>query len=273
MLRWLFRLMLAGALGWALAFAGLLFFRHDLIYPFRPGIDAGTVSGVPGAEARRFAASDGTPLIAWIAAPRPGRPVILYFMGNAGALPSAGPRLAEFALRGYGIAALNYRGAGGAPGAPGEAALIGDALTLYDQLDDLLGAPVPAASRVIHGTSLGAAIAARLAAERPAAALILETPFARLCETAEHHYPAFPVCAVLWDERWRSIEAITRVEAPLLILHGDADRIIPAAQGKRLFAAARQPKTLRIYPGGRHNDLRLHGAGIDTLDWLAALGL
>ena len=124
-----------------------------------------------------------------------------------------------------------------------------------------------------YGTSLGAAVAVRLAARRPARAVILETPFARLCETATHHYPLIPACFVMFRDRWDSIDRIADVGAPLLILHGDADRLIPLDQARRLHGAARTPKRLIVYPGGRHNDLRLHGAGIDTVAWLAGLGL
>ena len=82
-------------------------------------------------------------------------------MGNSGSLPHSAPRLSEFALRGFSVAALNYRGAGGQPGAPTEDALISDALTIYDQFTtryDHAGLPV------IYGTSLGAAVAVALAA-------------------------------------------------------------------------------------------------------------
>ena len=209
-----------------------------------------------------MAAADGTDLIVWHVAPRAGLPTILYFMGNAGSLPSNGPRLTEFAARGYGIVALNYRGAGGAPGRPTQAALTADAVALYDAYAAAERLPV------IYGTSLGAAIAVQLAARRPAAALVLETPFARLCETAQHHYPLVPACLILPDERWESAEAIRKVNAPLLILHGDADRTIPLAHGQALFEAANDPKRMRVYPGGRHNDLRLHGAPADTIAFL-----
>ena len=94
---------------------------------------------------------------------------------------------------------------------------------------------------------------------------------ARLCRTAEYHYPVIPACLVLPDNRWPSVEAIGQVKAPILVLHGDRDRIIPLTHGQALFRAAPDPKQMRIYPGGRHNDLRLHGAGRDILDFLASL--
>ncbi|HUF88174.1 MAG TPA: alpha/beta hydrolase [Thermohalobaculum sp.] len=249
---------------WLVAALLLVVFARTLIYPFQPGLDAAEPTGLPGAEAVRLEAADGTPLIAWLVRPAAGRPVVLYFMGNAGALPAHAPLLAELAGHGLGIAALNYRGAGGAPGRSSEAALAADALVLYDQLDRLFGEPVPADRRVIHGSSLGAALAVRLAAERPSAAVVLESPFNRLCEVARYHYPIFPACLLLPYEHWDSAARIGAIGAPLLIVHGARDATIPLAQGRALFAAAREPKRLVVYPDAGHNDLLAHGAGAEA---------
>lgn len=261
-------LLLAGL--WVVSGVLLILFARTLIYPFQPGFPADTPSGLPGAEAVRFAAADGTPLIAWLLAPEAGRPVVLYFMGNAGSLPAHAPLLAELSGHGLGIAALNYRGAGGAPGRPSETALASDALVLYDALDRLLGEPVPPERRVIYGTSLGAALAVRLASERPGAAVVLESPFNRLCEVARHHYPIFPACLMLPYEHWDSAARIARIGAPLLVLHGEADAIIPPAQGRALFAQAREPKRMVIYPEAGHNDLHLHGAAAEAVRFIAS---
>jgi fermentation-respiration switch protein FrsA (DUF1100 family) len=259
------------AAAWLIACVGLVVFARTLIYPFQPGISAATPVGIPGARAKTIIAEDGLEFTVWVAPPRDGRPVILYFMGNAGSLPSSGPLLAEFALRGFGIAALNYRGAGGTPGSPSQTMLTSDATALYDALDMLAGQPVPPTLRVIFGTSLGAGLAVQLAARREVAALVLETPFNRMCEVAEIHYPLFPACLLLPYERWASADLIAQVAAPVLVLHGDADQTIPLSQGKALFEAAPEPKRLIVYPGGRHNDLRLYGAGIDAIRFIEDL--
>ncbi len=256
---------------WLVACIGLIVFARTLIYPFQPGFSAATPVGVPGMRAVTLGADDGEALTVWLAVPQEGQPVILYFTGNAGSLPADGPLFEELAERGFGIAALNYRGAGGTPGKPSQTKLTADAVALYDALDTLIGQPVPPTRRVIYGTSLGAALAVQLGARRPVQGLVLETPFNRLCEVAQIHYPLFPACLLLPYERWESADLIGRVGAPVLMLHGDADQIIPPAQGKALFTAAREPKRLIVYPGADHNDLRQHGAGEDAIAFIEGL--
>ncbi len=259
------------AAAWLAACVGLIVFARTLIYPFQPGFSAATPVGAPGMRAVTLGADDGLTLTVWLAPPREGRPVILYFTGNAGSLPSDGSLFGELAERGFGIAALNYRGAGGMPGHPSQAMLTADAVALYDALDRLIGQPVPSTRRVIFGASLGAALVVQLAARRPVLGLVLETPFNRLCEVAQIHYPIFPACLLLPYERWASADLIGQVAAPVLILHGETDETIPLSQGKALFTAAREPKRLIVYPGADHNDLRLHGAMGDAIAFIEGL--
>ncbi len=267
---WMAGLAGVAVLLWAAAVGGMWVMRHELIYPFRDWPRADKVAGLPGARAEEVLASDGVPVTVWVTPPRPGRAVVLHFMGNAGSIQSAALRLAEFAHAGFGVVVMNYRGAGGTPGEPTRGAIVQDALAVYDALPDLVALEGPP---VIYGTSLGAAVAVQTAARRPTAALVLGAPFARLCETARHHYPWVPACLILRDEDWDSARRIGTIDAPILVLHGDADQVIPVEQARKLFAAASEPKRLVVYPGGRHSDLRLHGSGIETIAFLEALGL
>lgn len=265
------RLALAAALLWAAAVAALLLFAPRLIYPFDPA--PAEPGALPGAVAVTFPAADGTELSAWLAPPAAeGGPVLLYFMGNAGNLGRSVPGLREMLAAGYGLAALEYRGGAGRPGAPGEAALIADALALYDALDRLAGRPVPAARRVIWGTSLGSGLAVALAAEREAAALVLETPFDRLCAVAEHRFPLVPACTLMPTDRWDSAARAARLRLPVLILHGTADAIVPPERSAALLDVLPGPARRILYEGGNHNDLRLFGAGRDAIAWLRSIG-
>lgn len=271
--RMLTGLILAVAALWVIAGATLIVFARPLIYPFQPGYSAAEPVGLPGARAAVLDAGDGTPLTVWLKDPAPGAPVVLFFMGNGGVLAAHAPLLARLAERGFGIAALNYRGAGGAPGKPSQKALTADAVALYDGLDTLFDAPVPPGRRVIWGASLGAALAVQLAARREAGALVLESPFNRLCEAAQVHYPIFPACLVLPYEHWDSAAALAGVSVPLLILHGEADAVIPVSQGRKLFAAAKGPKRMIAYQDRGHNDLDPAATARDAAAFLAgALG-
>lgn len=264
---------LAAAGIWLVACVTLIVFARQLIYPFEAGYSAAEPAGIAGARAAVLEAGDGVPLTVWLKDPAPGAPVVLFFMGNGGVLQSHAPLLAQLAERGFGVAALNYRGAGGAPGAPSQAAITADAQTLYDGLDALLDTPVGPGRRVIWGTSLGAAVAVQLAARREAGALVLESPFNRLCEAAQVHYPIFPVCLILPYERWDSAAAISGVETPLLILHGEVDTVIPISLGRKLFAAAPGQKRMIAYEGKGHNDLDPAATARDAATFLAeALG-
>ena len=254
---------LAGAAG----SIALVVARHDLIYPFYSNVSAERVT-LPGAAVHRLPAADGVEVLSWILPPQDGWPVILFFKGNAGHLPAAARRLRHLVDLGYGIAALNYRGAGGTAGAPSQRALVADALQLYDSLDDELGEEIPPNRRIIYGISLGAALAVQVAAARPSGAVVLGAPFARLCEVGEHHYAPVPVCWLLPDNRWASQDVIDRINAPLLVLHGGKDLVIPISQAEALFEAASEPKTLLRYPDGTHSNLHAYGSREDTAQWL-----
>ncbi|MEL6198473.1 MAG: alpha/beta hydrolase, partial [Pseudomonadota bacterium] len=231
--RLLVRLTLFAALLWVVAVGTLLLERRSLIYPQVQDFDPSYAGGLPRGRVEIVEASDGIPLHVWVAPPLEGRPVILHFTGNGAYTPGAALAVAPFVLRGYGAAILSYRGAGRAPGAPSEAAFTADAIAVYDALPRLLGVSAPP---IIQGASLGAALAVSLASQRPAAAVVLEAPFDRLCAVAAHHYRWLPACLIQWDERWDSIDRIASVEAPLLVLAAARDTLIPPTHARRLFA-------------------------------------
>jgi pimeloyl-ACP methyl ester carboxylesterase len=103
---------------------------------------------------------------------------------------------------------------------------------------------------VLYGESLGSGVAVGLAAERPVAGLILDAPFTSTADVAGHHYWYLPVW--LLRDQYRSIERIHEIKAPLLVMHGDRDGVIPITLGERLFAAAPEPKRFVKLPGVDH---------------------
>ena len=200
-----------------------------------------------------FTAADGVVLHGWFlpAASAPPRFSVIVFNGNAGNRAYRAPLAAALRAQGHAVLLFDYRGYGDNAGTPAENGLIADARAARAYLTSR--ADVNPARIVYLGESLGTAVATRLAAEHPPAALILRSPFASMAEVGRFHYPLLPVRLLLRD-RFASIDRIANVRCPLLVIAGDRDGIIPLDQSRRLFEAALQPKTMVIVEGADHND-------------------
>lgn len=205
-------------------------------------------AGLAGVEELRLSTEDGETLVAWHAPAGDGRPLILYFHGNGGALVDRAARFRAFMGEGFGFLAIAYRGYGGSTGAPSEAGLMLDAEVAYAEAR---GRGYGAERVVILGESLGTGVATQLAARRPAAALVLDSPFSSALDVAQWRFPLFPVRWLMADP-FRSDLAIPAARLPLLIVHGDADGIVPFASGERLYALAAEPKSFIRVAGGPH---------------------
>jgi len=203
-------------------------------------------------------AADGTHLRGWIvkgaAAPAP---TVIYFGGNA---EEVSWTLADAHWpREWTIVGVNYRGYGISEGAPGETALTADALAIYDAVarrDDIDPRRI-----VVFGRSLGTAIAAHLAAERPVAGAVLVSPYDSMIAIGKTHYPWLPV-SLLLRHRFDAVPDAQRNTMPLLAIVGGSDSIIPNERSRALFDAWAGPKTWVAVPGADHNDL-----GSDDVFW------
>lgn len=213
------------------------------------------VAGLPQAEEVGLITSDGEKLVAWHVASRGDRPLVLYFQGNAGGLDLRAGRFRWLTADGTGLLALGYRGYGGSTGKPSEQGLIRDAIAAYDYA----AARYPPARIVLWGESLGTAVAIALAAERDVGGLILDAPFTSAADVGAAVYPFIPVRWLIKDT-FRSDLRIAKVRAPVLVLHGDRDRVVPLRFGEALFALANEPKRMVRFPNGTHVDLDDHGA-------------
>jgi len=232
---------------YAAALSGTYVIQRDLQYFPSHRDPTPQAAGLAGVDRMTLTTPDGETLVLWFAPPENGRPVILFLHGNAGALPDRADRLAYYQSRGFGAAFLSYRGYGGSTGSPSETGLMIDAKTAYDHLRSL---GYPADRIVLVGESLGTGVAVQTAALNPVGAVVLEAPYSAAVDIARRQYPWLPV-GVLMKDQFRSRDHIARIRAPLLILHGEADRVIPMGFGKRLFDAARDPKTfLSLGPVG-----------------------
>jgi uncharacterized protein len=207
-------------------------------------------AGLPEAEEVTLDTADGERVIAWHIPPRGDQPVILYFQGNGGALRYRVDRYRALTQDGSGLVALSYRGYGGSSGRPSEAGLIEDARATYG----FAAKRYPEARLVLWGESLGTGVAIALAAEKKVARLVLEAPFLSGVSIAASVYPFVPVRWLMKDQ-FRSDLRIRDVTAPVLVVHGDRDNVIPIEWGERLYALIVGPKRFLRIPGAGHEDL------------------
>jgi fermentation-respiration switch protein FrsA (DUF1100 family) len=243
--------------GAGVTYAGLVGFlylcqRSLLFLPDRSHPDFARV-GLAGTEEVSLATTDGLRLIAWYRPPAPGRPTVLYFHGNGGQIGHRAARARLFGQAGYGFLFPEYRGYADNPGSPDEAGFGMDAEAALAFLANRNVAP---AQIVLYGESLGSAVAVRLAAETagrgmPFAALILESPFTSIADVAQHHYFWLPARRLVKD-KFDSASRIREVGAPLLMLHGESDRVVPIEFGRALFEKAAEPKRAWIAAGADH---------------------
>ena len=210
-----------------------------------------------GAEDVAFDTADGLTLRGWFVPPREGaaRATILVFNGNAGNRAYRTPLADALSRQGFAVLLFDYRGYGGNPGRPTESGLLADARAARAHLDSR-GDVDP--NRVVYfGESLGTGVAVALAVEMPPAALVLRSPFTSLTQVAKTHYPFLPV-GLLLSDRFPSVERITELDGPLLVIAGDRDRIVPTALSRELYEAApHEGKRLLIVTGADHNDFEL----------------
>ena len=239
-----------------LALIGLMYVaqRSLMYFPDRQRVAPAAV-GLPQATEEVLTTADGERVIVWHVPPRDGRPVILYFQGNGGGLSLRVPRFAALASDGIGLVAVNYRGYGGSSGSPSEDGLIADARAAYE-----FAAARYAAKRIVPwGESLGSGVAVALAAERPVGRLVLEAPFTSAVDVAAGVYFFVPV-RLLMKDQFRSDLRIGKVNAPVLVMHGERDNVVPIALGERLFEMIKAPKRFARFRGAGHEGLDAYGA-------------
>ncbi len=244
------------AVAWiAIAVLAWLFQRKLIYFPMSQTVPS-VQSFVATAEDVIFQTEDEIELGGWYfgAQGGAGRATVLVFNGNAGDRSFRIPLALALAGEGYSVLLFDYRGFGGNGGRPSESGLMADARAARAYLAGR--ADVDADRMVYFGESLGSAVAVGLAAEHPPAGLILRSPFTSLPDVGQHHFRILPV-RLLMKDRFASIDRIKSVSCPLLVVAGDADRIVPIRYSRRLFDAAREPKRLAVIGGADHNDAAL----------------
>jgi uncharacterized protein len=256
-MRRVLRILVLLALIWGVIVGALYAAQRRLVFPANATRVDLVAAGLPDTREIILRAADGVELIAWTAAPKAGEPVVLYLHGNGGNLNSRGRvgRVRTLIAAGFGVIMVSWRGYGGSGGSPSEPGLHLDAAAAYLEARRLY----PQAPVVAYGESLGTGPAVQLAARETLAALVLEAPFLSVLAVAQGQYPFVPVAQLLKDP-FRSDLAMAQVDEPLLVLHGRQDRVVPFAQGRALYDAARGPRRFFEVAAAGHENLPAFGS-------------
>jgi fermentation-respiration switch protein FrsA (DUF1100 family) len=174
----------------------------------------------------------------------------LFCHGNGGNISHRLDSLVIFHRLGLNVFIFDYRGYGRSRGRPSEQGTERDALGAWRWLtEDKQTDPV---TLLIFGRSLGGAIAAELANQRPSAGLILESSFTSFIDIGRAHYPFLPV-RLLARYRYETIKKVAGINIPVLVVHSRQDELVPFSYGQKLFEACSEPKEFLEISGG-HND-------------------
>jgi uncharacterized protein len=208
--------------------------------------------GLSDVQAVTFDTADGLRLNGWFFAIPRSRDTLVVFNGNAGNRAYRVPLATALVRRGFQVLLFDYRGFGENPGSATERGLAQDARAAREYL---AGRGDVDATRLIYfGESLGTAVAVELATEHPPSVLILRSPFTSMADVGQYHYPWLPVRALIRD-RYDTLERISRVKAPLLVIAGERDSIVPFDQSRRVYdSAVSERKKFLPIPRADHND-------------------
>ena len=242
-------LVLLGGGIYILTVALVYFMQSRLVYS--PSRDIGATPDSIGLDFERISlvTSDGVDLSAWYVPHEAGSPVVLFCHGNAGNMSHRLDTIDILHRLGLGVFIFDYRGYGESGGHTGEQGTYRDATAAWDWLCDNRG--IPPERIVIMGRSLGGAVAAWLASEHSARAVVLESTFTSIADMGEALYPELPVRQLIRFS-YASIDRVGDIHSPLLVIHSPVDDLVPYQLGKRLFEAANEPKTFLEITGG-HN--------------------
>tara|TARA_B100001029_G_scaffold41904_1_gene32649 strand:+ start:209 stop:1024 length:816 start_codon:yes stop_codon:yes gene_type:complete len=163
---------------------------------------------------------------------------ILYLHGNAGALENRIHKINHFDGMKVNFLLVAWRGFSGNKGSPTEKGLYQDARSAVKWLNDN---GIRNENIIIYGESLGTGVATEIAQNKNFAGIILESPFTSMIEAARSRYPIFPIRLILKD-KYESDKKIKNIKSPILVMHGEVDKIVPFWMGKKMFELANEPK-------------------------------
>lgn len=241
------------AIGYLSAMGVLYFFQRSFQYHPDKNIKEVSAYDLPSTQDLMIkSVVDGASVQVWYHEPtRPGMPMVLFLHGNAGTLGYRAPKFKELIDMGFGFAAPAYHGFSKSEGKPTAETIFSDVITTIDFLKDK---GFEAKNIIIVGESLGTGIAVEMAAKQQFAGVFLITPYTSIANRAQEMYWYFPIKSLVKDN-FSSEDKIDKINAPLLIVHGTNDTVIPHSHAERLIELAREPKKIIIYPGFGHSNL------------------
>lgn len=246
-----------------LIYAGVVFLENRFIYFPARAITATPADSGLDFEDVYFSTGDDVRLHGWWIAGDADRPTLLWFHGNGGNLSD---RVEIFAKVhdeiGVGIFAIDYRGYGRSEGSPSEEGLYADAAAALETV--IARTDTESSDVVAVGQSLGSAVAVELATDHEFAGVVLEAPFTSVPDMARHHYSPLPVAPLL-RTGFDTKSKIGGIGAPLLVVHGHEDDIVPVDMGREVYDAAPEPKVFEVIAGAGHNDIFLSEAYLGIL--------
>lgn len=244
--------------------------QRQLIYFPDPTPVPPAAEVILGARDVTLRTSDGLALGAWFVAADTSADLglaVLVAPGNGGNRAGRAGLALELSRRGLAVLLMDYRGYGGNPGRPSEEGLAADALAAAVRLEEL---GYPPARTIYFGESLGTGVVAALHERRPAAGLVLRSPFTELADVGAHHYPWLPVRLVLRD-RFPVTPVIARTVVPVTVIYGDRDSVVPSELSARVADEAGNLLERVVLPGADHNDPVMFGPQVaDPVARLAA---
>jgi fermentation-respiration switch protein FrsA (DUF1100 family) len=248
---------------------GLMYvFQRKLMYPAPFEVSTPEQAAEAGLQVITIETENGQTIQGWFVPPsHANKPVVAFFHGNGGLLRLRAGWAKARATEGYGVFLVGYRGYDGAPGETTEQGLYVDARA---QLHWLEQQGYSGHRLVLQAESLGTGVAVQMATEFQIGAVILESPYADLVDVGEFRYPFAPI-RWLQEDRFDSASKIANIHAPLLIIHGTEDSVVPFYSAQRLFAAAVEPKEAHWLEGANHFTILAHGAGPIIAQFLARL--
>lgn len=246
--------------------AGLYFAQRSLIYfppKEKPDITPYADNGVTEMITR---SADGLDLTSWARQAEEGQPTIVMFHGNASNHIGSLYKMQPYIEQGYGFVSAGYRGYNSNAGKPSEEGFYQDARAA---INNLKTTGVSEDNIILYGESIGTGVAVQMATEYPAIkAVILESPYTSLPDVAAGTYFFVPV-HLLMKDKFNSLSKIKNIKAPLLIVQGKNDRVIPPKFGQRLFDAANEPKEILSLDGYGHNDLPIDAMAAKVMRFIS----